>query len=45
MPDHMLVMKERRKLGGSATMARGAFMFSLSGLCAALAKKRVSHSG
>lgn len=44
MPNHLLVMRERRKLGGSATMARGAFMFSLTGLCAALAKKRVKHT-
>eukprot|EP00903_Cladosiphon_okamuranus_P012797 g11961.t1 len=44
MPNHVLVMRERQKLGGSATMARGAFLFSLSGLCAALAKERVSHT-
>lgn len=45
MPNHVLVMKERQKLGSSATMARGAFLFSLSGLCATLAKERVSHTG
>lgn len=45
LPNHVLVMKERQKLGSSATMARGAFLFSLSGLCAALTKKRVSHAG
>ncbi|CAN0403241.1 unnamed protein product, partial [Ectocarpus sp. 12 AP-2014] len=45
VPNHVLVMKERRKLGSSATMARGAFLFSLSGLCSALAKKRVSRAG
>ncbi|CAM9649077.1 unnamed protein product, partial [Ectocarpus sp. 13 AM-2016] len=45
VPNHVLVMKERQKLGSSATMARGAFLFSLSGLCSALAKKRVSGAG
>lgn len=39
VPRHIMVMKERRKLGSSATMARGAFLFSLAGLCAVLNKE------
>lgn len=41
--NHVLVTKERRKMGSSATLARGAFMFSLAGLCADLTKQRAAH--
>ncbi|CAM9216113.1 unnamed protein product [Ascophyllum nodosum] len=44
-PNHVLVMQERQKLGSSATMARGAFMFSLLGLCKDLKRKRIDHLG
>lgn len=45
IPNHVLVMKERLKLGSSATMARGAFLFCLVDLCGALAKYRVCFGG
>lgn len=41
VPNHLLVMKERQKLGSSATMARGAFLFSLAGLCKNLTEDRI----
>ena len=44
-PNHVLVMQERQKLGSSATMARGAFMFSLVGLCTDLKRKRKNSLG
>ena len=40
-PNHLLIMKERQKLGSSATMARGAFLFSLAGLCKNLTEDRI----
>eukprot|EP00904_Undaria_pinnatifida_P008100 jgi/Undpi1/441/HiC_scaffold_1.g00437.m1 len=41
VPNHLLVMKERQQLGSSATMARGAFLFSLGGLCNHLTEDRI----
>lgn len=41
VPNHLLIMKERQKLGSSATMARGAFLFSLAGLCKNLTEDRI----
>lgn len=45
IPNHVLVMKERQKLGSSATMARGAFLFCLLDLCGALTKYRACFGG
>lgn len=39
-PHHVLIMKERQQLGSSATMARGAFLFSLHELCTILTEPR-----
>lgn len=36
--NHVLIMRERQKLGSSATLARGAFLFSLAELCTTLTK-------
>ncbi|CAN0069118.1 unnamed protein product, partial [Laminaria digitata] len=41
VPNHLLIMKERQKLGSSATMARGAFLFSLAKLCKNLTEDRI----
>ncbi|CAM9721021.1 unnamed protein product [Sphacelaria rigidula] len=39
VPNHVLVMRERVKLGSAATMARGAFIFCLAGLCGTLTEE------
>lgn len=40
VPNHLLVMQEREKLGSMATMARGAFLLSLVGMCRMLTQDR-----
>lgn len=42
VPNHVLVMQEQEKLGTVATMARGAFLFSLAGLCRMLAQNNLT---